>query len=220
MDFFWTKRILAFDVEYIMYKSYGGAKMLRDKKVVQPQIEIVLMEDLVPQEHLLRKIDKNIDFSFIRESVKDLYCPDNGRPPVDPVVLFKILFIGYIYGIRSERQLIREIEVNIAYRWFLGFSLTDKVPSHSTLSQNRISRFKGTDIYQNIFDEIVLKAVAHKFVEGKILYTDSTHLKANANKRKLVNVEVETSVKDYMEDLDKAIDEEREKHGKKELKKN
>lgn len=194
--------------------------MLRDRKVIQPQIEIVLIEDLVPQDHLLRKIDKTIDFSFIRDLVKDLYCADNGRPPVDPVVLFKILFIGYLYGIRSERQLMREIEVNIAYRWFLGYSLTEKVPSHSTLSENRISRFKGTDIYQKIFDEIVLKAMSHKFVEGKILYTDSTHLKANANKRKLVNKEVEISVKDYMDDLDKAIDEERKKHGKKELKKN
>jgi transposase len=194
--------------------------MIDERNTVQPKMEIVLIEDLVPQDHILRKIDKNIDFSFIRELTKDLYCHDNGRPAVDPIILFKILFIGYLFGIRSERQLIRDIEVNIAYRWFLGYSLTEKVPSHSTISMNRITRFKGTGIYQKIFDEIVLQAISHKLVDGKILYTDSTHLKANANKRKLVSQEVEVSVKSYTEALDKAIDEDRINHGKKELKKN
>jgi transposase len=102
----------------------------------------------------------------------------------------------------------------------LGYSLTDKIPSHSTISQNRITRFKGTDVYQKIFDEIVRKAMSLKLVDGKVLYTDSTHLKANANKRKLISQEIETSVKSYTEALDKAIDEERKNHGKKELKKN
>jgi transposase len=194
--------------------------MVEERNNVQPKMEIVLIENLVPQDHILRKIDKNIDFSFIRELTKDLYCHDNGRPAIDPVILFKILFIGYLFGIRSERQLIRDIEVNIAYRWFLGYSLTEKIPSHSTISMNRITRFKGTGIYQKIFDEIVLQAISHKLVDGKILYTDSTHLKANANKRKLVSQEVEVSVKSYTEALDKAIDEDRINHGKKELKKN
>jgi transposase len=194
--------------------------MVEERNNVQPKMEIVLIENLVPQDHILRKIDKNIDFSFIRELTKDLYCHHNGRPAIDPVILFKILFIGYLFGIRSERQLIRDIEVNIAYRWFLGYSLTEKIPSHSTISMNRITRFKGTGIYQKIFDEIVLQAISHKLVDGKILYTDSTHLKANANKRKLVSQEVEVSVKSYTEALDKAIDEDRINHGKKELKKN
>jgi transposase len=193
--------------------------MLNERSAVQPKMEIVLIEDLVPQNHILRKIDKHIDFSFIRELTRELYCLDNGRPAIDPVVFFKMLFIGYLFGIRSERQLIRDIEVNIAYRWFLGYSLTEKVPSHSTISMNRITRFKGTDIYQKIFDEIVLQAISHKLVDGKILYSDSTHLKASANKRKLINEEVEVSVKDYTEALDKAIDEDRKLHGKKELKK-
>lgn len=180
---------------------------------------MVYIENLVPQDHILRKLDKYIDFSFIRELTKDLYCHDNGRPAVDPIVLFKMLFIGYLFGIRSERQLVRDIEVNIAYRWFLGFSLTDKIPDHSTISQNRRRRFKGTDIAQQIFDNIVLQAISHRLVEGKVLYTDSTHLKASANKRKLVEQEVERSVKDYIEELDKAVDEDRIAHGKKPLKK-
>ena len=189
--------------------------MINEVNSTQQTLEMVYIENLVPQDHILRKLDKYIDFSFIRELTKDLYCLDNGRPAIDPIVLFKMLFIGYLFGIRSERQLIRDIEVNIAYRWFLGFSLTDKVPDHSTISQNRRRRFKGTDIAQKIFDNIVLQAISHKLVEGKVLYTDSTHLKASANKRKHIEQEVERSVKDYVEELDKAIDEDRIAHGKK-----
>lgn len=193
--------------------------MINEINSTQQQMEIVYIENLVPQDHILRKIDKYIDFSFIRDLTKDLYCNDNGRPAFDPIVLFKMLFIGYLFGIRSERQLEKEIQVNIAYRWFLGFSLTDKIPDHSTISQNRRRRFKDTDIAQQIFDNIVLQAISHKLVDGKILYTDSTHLKANANKRKLIEKEVEISVKDYVEELEKAIDKDRASHGKKPLKK-
>jgi transposase len=180
---------------------------------------MVYIENLVPTDHILRKIDKYIDFSFIREITKELYCLDNGRPGIDPIILFKMLFIGYLFGIRSERQLVKDIQVNVAYRWFLGLSLTEEIPSHSTISQNRTRRFNGTTVVQDIFDNIVLQAVKHGLVEGKILYSDSTHLKANANKRKFIVEQVEKSVKDYMEDLDKDIDTDREQHGKKPLKK-
>ena len=192
--------------------------MLKENNSAQQGLEVVYIENLVPQEHILRKIDKYIDFSFIRELTKDLYCADNGRPGIDPVILFKMILIGYLFGIRSERQLVKEIEVNIAYRWFLGFSLTDKIPSHSTISQNRISRFKDTNIYQEIFDNIVFQAINKKLVDGKILYTDSTHLKANANKNKFTKEQVKRSTKDYLKDLEKAINEDRVAHGKKPLK--
>jgi transposase len=193
--------------------------MINEVNSTQQKLEMVYIENLVPQEHILRQLDKYIDFSFIRDITKDLYCHDNGRPAVDPIILFKMLFIGYLFGIRSERQLIRDIEVNIAYRWFLGFSLTDKIPDHSTISQNRRRRFKDTDVAQQIFDNIVFQAISQRLVEGKILYTDSTHLKANANKRKLVEQEVDKSIKDYVAQLDKSIDEDRIEHGKKPLKK-
>jgi transposase len=130
-----------------------------------------------------------------------------------------MIFLGYLFGIRSEKQIVRDIEVNVAYRWFLGFSLEDKIPDASTISQNRRRRFKGTDIFQQIFDKIVEQAMESNLVSGKVLYTDSTHLKANANKRKYEEQEVQKSVKDYVEDLDKAVDEDRELHGKKPLKK-
>ena len=127
-----------------------------------------------------------------------MYCHTNGRPAVDPVVLFKMLFIGYLYGIRSERQLVKDMEVNLAYKWFLGYSITEKIPDSSTISQNRIKRFKGTDIQQKIFDNIALQAIEKGLVCGKILYSDSIHIKANANKRKFEKVEVEVTPKEYI----------------------
>jgi len=182
-------------------------------------MELVVIDNLVPKEHLLRKIDNKIDFSFIYDIVEDLYCLDNGRPSIDPVMLFKMMLIGYLYGIRSERRLIDEIKVNIAYKWFLGLSLTDKVPDYSTISQNRRRRFNGTDVFEKIFDRIVFQAIDLGLVKGKILYTDSTHLKANANKNKHEKKEVERSVKEYIYDLDDAVNEDRKKHNKKPLKK-
>lgn len=179
---------------------------------------MVTLESLVPSDHLLRRIDAFIDFEFIRDKVRHLYCVDNGRPATDPVVLFKLLFIGYLYGVRSERQLVKEVQVNVAYRWFLGFSLTDKIPDASTISQNRRRRFVGTPIYQEIFDAIVEQAQSAGLVSGRVLYTDSTHLKASANKNKFDVQDVEVKPQDYLQALDEAIDEDRELHGKRPLK--
>ena len=185
----------------------------------QSEFEFVCLEQLIPQDHLLRKIDAVLDFEFIRDEVKHLYCENNGRPGIDPVILFKILFIGYLYGVRSERQLIREIEVNLAYRWFHGNNIQDTIPHHSTISQNRRRRFQDSDVYRKIFDRIVLRALELKLADGKHLYTDSTHLKANANKKKFDLEEVEKSTKSYLDELDADINTDRIAHGKKELKK-
>ncbi|WP_343042471.1 transposase, partial [Ornithinibacillus caprae] len=170
--------------------------MFHTRNNTQNEVEFVSIEDLVPQDHLLRKIDKHIDFSFIIEKVKPYYCEDNGRPSLDPLVLFKMMFIGYFFGIRSERQLEKEVQLNVAYRWFLGLRLTDPVPDHTTISWNRRKRFKDTNIFQEIFDEIVLQAINHKMVGGRVLFTDSTHLKANANKHKFSREEVEVETRD------------------------
>ena len=192
--------------------------MLKEPGAHQHALEMVTLESLVPSDHWLRQIDAFIDFEFIRDKVRHLYCIDNGRPATDPVVLFKLLFIGYLYGIRSERQLVKEVQVNVAYRWFLGFSLTDKIPDASTISQNRRRRFVGTPIYQGIFDAIVEQAQSAGLVGGRVLYTDSTHLKASANKNKFDVQDVEVKPLDYLEALDQAVDEDRESHGKKPLK--
>ena len=160
--------------------------LLNSNSKNQSNYEFVRIEDLVPKDHLLRKIDRYIDFSFILDKVKDFYCPNNGRPSIDPLVLFKMVFIGYIFGIKSERQLEMEIKTNMAYRWFLGLNLTDPVPDHSTISFNRHKRFKDTDIFQKIFDEIVHMAITHKMVGGRVLFTDSTHIKATPIRKSLL----------------------------------
>ena len=193
--------------------------MLTKTGNIQTKMEVVVIDDLIQEEHILKKIDKHIDFKFIYDLVEDKYCLDNGRPSVDPVVLFKMIFIGYLFGIRSERRLVDEIHHNLAYRWFLGFGLSDKIPESSTISQNRKRRFNGTDIYQKIFDNILEQAVLMKLVPGKIIYVDSTHIKANANISKFTNEQVEVTIQSYVDELEESINESRNEHGQKPLKK-
>lgn len=192
--------------------------MLREKNGKQMRMEMVVLNDLVPENHLLRKIDKVIDFNFINEICRPYYSPDNGRPAIEPEVLFRMLFIGYLYGIRSERRLVEEIKVNVAYRWFLGYDLEDKIPDVSVIWQNRLRRYNGTEVPRQIFDNIVRQAMSYGLVGGKVLYTDSTHLKANANKNKFTEREVQKETQEYIKDLNKAINEDRALHGKKPLK--
>jgi len=192
--------------------------MLKEPTPRQHTLEMVILEDLVPADHLLRKIDTYIDFEFIRDAVRHLYCDNNGRPAADPVLLFKMLFIGYLFGVRSERQLVREVQVNVAYRWFLGLSLTDNIIDASTFSQQRRRRFLATNIEQQIFDAIVRQAITHGLVGGDVLYTDSTHMKANANKKKFEIHTVTQTPTDYLTTLEVAIDEDRIAHGKAPLK--
>lgn len=192
--------------------------MLKQPEVPQQEMELVTIESLVPADHLLRRIDSSIDLEFIRERVRHLYSADNGRPALDPVVLFKLLLIGYLFGIRSERQLMREVQCNAAYRWYLRLKLTDKVPDASTLSQNRRRRFRDSDVYQKLFDEIVELAMKRGLVSGEVLYTDATHLKASANKNKFDVVQVEVKPVEYLAQLEQAIEEDRAEEGKRELK--
>lgn len=192
--------------------------MLKEPEVPQQEMELVTIESLVPGDHLLRKIDASIDLEFIRERVRHLYSADNGRPALDPVVLFKLLLMGYLFGIRSERQLMREVQCNAAYRWYLRLKLTDKVPDASTLSQNRRRRFRDSDIYQKLFDEIVELAIKRGLVTGEVLYSDATHLKASANKNKFDVVRVKVKPVEYLEQLEQAIEQDRTEEGKRELK--
>lgn len=183
----------------------------------QIQYELVCMEALVPKDHLLRQIQTHINFSFITEKVKGLYHPTQGRPPIPPVRLFKMLLIGYLFNVRSERRLEKEIEVNIAYRWFLGLSFSDSVPHHSTISWNRQHRFKGTTVFQDVFDEVVRLAMNLNMVAGRLQFTDSTHMRANASNNKYRNQEQVKPASVYLEELEKAVTEDRLAHGKEPL---
>lgn len=135
------------------------------------------LEELVPKEHLVRKIDNCIDFRFIEDFVKDLYSIA-GRPSIPPVVLFKLIFINIIFGINSMRRTCEECKVNIAYRWFLGLSIYDDIPNYSTWSQNYIRRYKESEIFNQIFDTILRQAMEYGFVDMETVYGDGTHQKA------------------------------------------
>lgn len=192
--------------------------LLNRTKSNQPstfQSEIINIDLLVPKNHLLRLINEHVDFSFIREKVRPFYSENKGRPSLDPIVLFKMMLIGYLYGIRSERQLEQEIIPHAVYRWFLGLTFSDPVPDHSTISWNRNNRFAGTNVFQEIFDEVVHLAIHHRMVAGRVLITDSTHIQASANKNRYTVQVVTEQPYEYIGELEKAINEDREAHGKK-----
>ena len=154
------------------------------------------MEALVSEKHILRAIDKAIDFGFIYEEVEGLYS-EKGRPGIDPVSLFKKVFIQYLFGIRSMRQTIKEIEVNVAYRWFIGYSLTELVPHFSTFGKNNVRRFAATDIFERIFKRILSEAEKAGYVDASAVFIDATHIKASANKYKNKEVKVVKLIKQY-----------------------
>ncbi|MES7204562.1 IS1182 family transposase, partial [Cutibacterium acnes] len=183
------------------------------------QVSLITLDELVPKDHLVRKIENAIDFSFIYELVEDLYCEDNGRPSIDPVVLIKIAFIQCIFGIRSMRQTIKEIETNVAYRWFIGYDFTQPVPHFSTLGKNYVRRFKDTNLFETIFMHILEEAARHGFVQSDVLFIDATHVKANANKNKYVKQVIQEQTKKYQELLEEEINQDRADHGKKPLRK-
>ena len=171
------------------------------------------LNELVPQDHLVRKLDNCIDFTFIEDLVKDLYSI-GGRPSIPPVVLFKLIFINIVFGINSMRRTCEECKVNIAYRWFLGLSMYDDIPNYSTWSQNYIRRYKDSDVFNQIFDNILKQAIDYGFVDMETVFGDGTHQKANANKNKHNDVEVEIAKKVYEDAILKEINEDRIKHGK------
>ncbi len=179
------------------------------------QVEIICIEDMVPQDHLLRKIESAIDWNFIYELVEDKYCHDNGRPCINPITLIKIPMIQYLYGIRSMRQTIKEIEVNVAYRWFLKLGFTEKVPHFSTFSKNYTRRFKDTDIFEQIFERILGECIKYNLVKADEIFVDSTHVKACANNKKVTKEMVHKEALFYEKQLKEEINKDREAHGKK-----
>ena len=187
-----------------------------DKK--REQLQVFCMDDMVPQDHLLRIIDKAIDWNFIYDLVVDKYSSDNGRPSMDPVMLIKIPFIQYLYGIKSMRQTVKEIEVNVAYRWFLGLEMQDKVPHFSTFGKNYSRRFKDSDLFEQIFSHILMECYKFKLIDPTEVFVDATHVKARANNKKMQKRIAHQEALFYEELLKKEINDDRERHGKKPLK--
>ena len=148
--------------------------MLKKIENIQSEIILYTLDQLVPKESLFRKIDKYIDFTFIYEKVEDLYCLNNGRNSVDPVVLFKLVFIQALDGLKSMRKTCEKVKVDLEYRWFLGIPLGQETPHYSTFSQNYIRRFKGTEIFEEIFVNIVEQAIEKGLVKGAVLFSPAT----------------------------------------------
>lgn len=192
--------------------------MLKKKdRTVTNQIEFVCIGDLVPPEHLLRVIEESIDFHFIYDEVKELYCENNGRPSIDPVVLIKLIMIQALYGIRSMRQTIKDAEVNVAYRWFLGYGLQERIPHFSTFGKNYERRFKESDLFEKIFVQVLMKAIEAGFLKTDAVFIDATHIKASANKNKYVKQMARHRAHKYKRELLSEINADREEHGKKPL---
>lgn len=188
--------------------------MITINKNIQGEMICMFMEDMVPKNSLFRKIDKYIDFTFIYDEVKELYCKDNGRPSLDPVVLFKLVFIQALDGIKSMRKTCDKIKVDAEYRWFLNIPFGHDTPHFSTFSKNYERRFKDNDVFERIFINIVNQAIKYGLVDGETMFTDSTHKKANANKNKYVDA-IESTIKTRRKWLEDEINEERMKQGKK-----
>ena len=162
------------------------------------------MDELIPKDHLLRRIDKVMSFEWVREETKPLYS-HTGRPSIDPVVLIKMLLIGYLYDVRSERRLVEEVSLNLAYRWYLGFDLEDRVPNHSIFSKAR-KRF-GKDLFVTIFDRVLSACIEVGLTgTGDEVIIDSPLVKANASLDSLVTIDLRPG--EYWDSLDSYTDDE------------
>jgi len=165
------------------------------------------IEDQVPENHLLRLIDRHIDFDFVRTKLKDAYS-DTGRPSIDPELLLRILLVGYLYGITSERRLVEELRMHLAWRWFTGLGFDQEIPHHSTFSKNRHGRFQESNLFQEIFEQIVTRCVEAGLVKGKHMSVDGSFIQANADhhsripREQLAEVaEVNRTVREYLREL-------------------
>jgi transposase len=138
------------------------------------------LEDQIPETRLLRLIDKHVSFEFVRQRLKDSYS-ETGRPSIDPELL-RILLIGYLYGITSERRLVEELRMHLAWRWFTGLAFDQEIPHHSTFSKNRHGRFQESKLFEQLFEQIVRQCVEVGLVQGKHLSVDGSFVEANAAK--------------------------------------
>ena len=166
------------------------------------------LEDQVPENHLLRLIEKHISFEFVRQQLKDSYS-ELGRPSIDPELLLRILLIGYLYGITSERKLVEELRMHLAWRWFTGLGFDQEIPHHSTFSKNRHGRFQESKLFEQLFEQIVRQCVEVGLVQGKHLSVDGSFVEANAAKESRIPREqlkeaaqVNHTVRQYVQELE------------------
>jgi transposase len=171
------------------------------------------LEEVVPDDHLVREIAAVLNLEWVHAELKPYYSP-LGRPSIDPVLMIRMLIVGYIFGIRSERLLCREVKVNLAYRWFCGLNIEDKIPDHSAFSRARNERFRDSDIFRRVFERVVEACIAAGLVGGEGFAVDASLIVADANKQRSIpgsewnkECDPETAsraVKEYLATLDNA----------------
>jgi transposase len=127
-------------------------------------------------------LDKHVDFGFVHDQLKDSYS-DTGRPSIDPELLLRMLLIGYLYGISSERKLVEELRMHLAWRWFTGLGFDQEVPHHSTFSKNRHGRFQESRLFEHLFERIVTQCLEVGLVRGDKLSVDGTFVKRTLRRR-------------------------------------
>src|SRR3954469_2589041 len=167
------------------------------------------LEDHVPEDHLLRLIDRHVSFDFVRTKLKEFYS-ETGRPSIDPELLLRILLVGYLDGITSERKLVEELHMHLAWRWFTGLGFDQEIPHHSTFSKNRHGRFLESNLFQEIFEEIVTRCVEAGLVQGKHMSVDGSFIQANADHHTRIPREqlpeaaqVNRTVREYLAELER-----------------
>src|SRR5512132_73571 len=143
------------------------------------------LEEVVPDDHQVRAIASVLDLSWVYGELSPHY-PSLGRPSIDPVLMIRMLILGYAFGLRSERLLCREVRVNLAYRWFCGLSIDDTIPDHSAFSRARHERFRDSDMFRRVFERVVEACIAAGLVGGEGFAVDASLIVAAANKQRSV----------------------------------
>ena len=143
------------------------------------------LDEVVPEDHLVRAIAAVLDLSWVHGELAPHYSAI-GRPSIDPVLMIRMLIVGYVFAIRSERALCREVQVNLAYRWFCGLGIEDKIPDHSVFSRARNERFHDHDVFRRVFERVVAACIAAGLVGGEGFAVDASLIEADANKSRSI----------------------------------
>jgi transposase len=172
------------------------------------------LDEIVPDDHLVRAIADVLDLSWVRAELAPHYS-QIGRPSIDPLLMIRMLIIGYVFAVRSERALCREVQLNLAYRWFCGLGIEDKLPDHSAFSRARNERFRESDIFRQVFERVVGTCIAAGLVGGEGFAVDASLIQADANKHRSIpgaewNKDIDPerarrAVKEYLTTLDNPI---------------
>lgn len=169
------------------------------------------LDEVVPDDHLVRAISRVLDLSWVRAELASHYS-HTGRPSIDPVLMIRMLIVGYVFAIRSERALCREVRLNLAYRWFCGLGIEDKIPDHSAFSRARNERFRDSDVFRRVFEHVVGACIAAGLVGREGFAVDASLIQADANKHRSIpgtewNKDIDPeqarrAVKEYLATLD------------------